>query len=296
MQGAKIMADGTKEAPITFTTAVANPGHGTGMWGGLIILGKAPTSKGTNSVEGLPDGDGAYGGSDNADNSGVLRYVRVWHGGSVIGQDNEINGITFAGVGSGTTCENIEVAFNKDDGVEFFGGTVNCKFVSVLYVDDDAIDMDLGYQGKIQFLFIMVKQSGHHAFEIDNSGSNPDATPRTWPKIYHCTVIGPQLHSPGSESTDDYAEGLVRIREGAGGEYANFVVTNVPGPAVYQDTCGTEVRTQTKPFDGADTQSYMWFSKKNILNDPSSPFALQTGCTGLTDSVNADPQLRDVAA
>merc|ERR1719238_898972 len=124
--------------------------------------------KGTNNVEGLDPSEGTYGGSDNNDNSGILRYVRVWHGGSVIGADNEINGIPFAGVGSGTTCEYIEVAFNKDDGVEFFGGTVNCKYVSVMFVGDDAIDTDEGYQGKLQFVSVLVSKDGHHGTEMDS--------------------------------------------------------------------------------------------------------------------------------
>merc|ERR1711988_467900 len=123
-----------------------------GLWGGLIIMGNAPVYKsssydanGGNTVEGV-EGH-YYGGNTRNDNSGVLQYVRVWYGGHVIGKDNEINGITFAGVGSGTTVDHIEVAFNKDDGVEFFGGTVNAKYVSVLFAGDDAFDTDLGYQG-----------------------------------------------------------------------------------------------------------------------------------------------------
>ena len=149
-RGAKIMADGTKDEPITFTTTSRTlPMRGT--WGGVIVLGNAPisTEGGENFVEGLEAG-GAYGGDDPEDDSGVLRYVRIWYGGAVIGQDNEINGLTLAGVGNGTTVEFIEVAFNLDDGIELFGGTVNLKYISVLFCGDDAIDTDEGYQGKIQ--------------------------------------------------------------------------------------------------------------------------------------------------
>jgi len=156
-QGAKIMAEGTAASPITFTTVLPQrllPLRGT--WGGLIILGQGIiTGGGTNDIEGLESGLGTYGGSDDADNSGTLKYVRVWYGGADIGFDptnpensgNEINGMTFGGVGSGTILEHLEVAFNKDDGLEFFGGAVNGKWLSALFVDDDAFDTDEGYQG-----------------------------------------------------------------------------------------------------------------------------------------------------
>lgn len=130
-RGATIIAQGTKDAPITFTTNEtidwSNPDTASkqGLWGGIIILGNAVVQGGSNEVEGITGY--YYGGNNNADSSGVLQYVRVWHGGSVIGANNEINGITFAGVGSGTIVDHIEVAFNADDGIECFGGTVDMK-------------------------------------------------------------------------------------------------------------------------------------------------------------------------
>merc|ERR1719453_1013669 len=192
------------------------------------------------------------------------------------------------------TCHNIEVAFNVDDGVEFFGGTVNCKYVTVLFVGDDAIDMDQGYQGKIQHLFIMVASTGHHAFEIDNDGSTPDKQPRTFPRIYNTLVVGPETHAPDPSSSDDVEQGLVRIREGAGGEYANFIVTNIYSSAVAQDKCGTETRTHTKPSSGTD---YLWFSAKNIMEQGKVKFNLKdsaapySNCAGLDTATEADPKL-----
>merc|ERR1719487_3080507 len=130
-----------------------------GKWGGLILLGDAPTNAASpKEVEGITGK--TYGGTDPADNSGTLQYVRVWHGGAVVGADNEINGITFGGVGSGTVVNHCEVAFNADDGFEFFGGTVNVKYLSVLFVGDDAFDTDKGFQGMGQFLFIMEGSEG----------------------------------------------------------------------------------------------------------------------------------------
>ena len=171
-RGAKIIANGTADKPIIFTSVLDNvrPGqkvgstlteYDFGKWGGLILLGKAPISA-TNGdtetqIEGIP-GDltyGKYGGSDAADNSGILKYVSVRHGGALIGDGNEINGITLGGVGSGTVIENIEVIGNLDDGVEIFGGTVNLKNVAVGFIGDDALDIDQNYAGTVDNFYII---------------------------------------------------------------------------------------------------------------------------------------------
>jgi hypothetical protein len=189
-RGGKINAAGTATLPIIFTTvadklSIADIAAGkfaspnlspelNGLWGGLIILGKAnvsASSSGTQKtevqIEGIPTSDpnGLYGGSDDADNSGVLKYVSVRHGGTEIGSGNEINGITFGGVGSGTVVENIEVIGNQDDGIEWFGGTVNCKNVLVWNVGDDGLDTDQAYRGTIEN-FAMIGVAGS-CFELD---------------------------------------------------------------------------------------------------------------------------------
>merc|ERR1712167_265334 len=201
-KGGVLNAIGTKSSPITFTAACnAKSLPSVGNWGGLIILGKAPTTeKLDKEVEGIPGK--YYGGPDPDDNSGTLKYVRVWYGGAAIAANNEINGITFAGVGSGTTVENCEVAFNLDDGFEWFGGTVNSKYLSVLFAGDDALDTDKGFTGKIQFAYVMVGSAGNHGTEMD---SKYDGTPRSYPQLYSATFIGHMNHVVGSTSTDDTA-------------------------------------------------------------------------------------------
>jgi len=191
-RGGKINAAGTATKPIIFTSiadklSIADIAAGkfaspnllpevNGLWGGLIILGKAKISaseSGTTTqktevqIEGIPTSDpnGLYGGSDDADNSGVLKYVSVRHGGTEIGAGNEINGITFGGVGSGTVVENIEVIGNQDDGIEWFGGTVNCKNVAVWNVGDDGLDTDQAYRGTIEN-FAIISAAGS-SFELD---------------------------------------------------------------------------------------------------------------------------------
>ncbi|MEA1986951.1 MAG: T9SS type A sorting domain-containing protein [Candidatus Marinimicrobia bacterium] len=219
-RGGILIANGTKNAPITFTSSLPDsslPARGT--WGGLIILGAAPTNKGTSFVEGLAGIP--YGGDNPADSSGILRYVRVWYGGRSIGQDNEINGITFAGVGNKTVVEYCEVAYNLDDGFEFFGGTVNVKYLSALFVGDDAFDTDEGYQGKGQFLFtIQGTDMCGRGFEMDNSGSNMDLQPRSYPQFSNATIIGPNGGTPTNDGSDE----LIRLREGTGGDFRNMLL------------------------------------------------------------------------
>ena len=228
-RGAKIMAEGTAELPITFTSVT---GTGSGTWGGLIINGNAPISNegGEAFVEGLVGVP--YGGSDPTDNSGILRYVRVWYGGSVIGQDNEINGITLAGVGNGTIVDHCEVAYNKDDGFEMFGGTVDLTNCAVINVGDDAFDTDNGYQGRGQFLFVHRDDASDKAHEMDNkTDSNFDSQPRSHPIFSNVTIVGGSVNA-------------VRVREGTGGDFRNYIMLGGTG-GIRNDNNGSEDVTQT---------------------------------------------------
>lgn len=190
-RGGKLMAEGTADMPIIFTSVAdeimpsdiaagnfASPNLSpsqNGLWGGVLICGRAKISASNSAgtaanevqIEGIPTSDqnGLYGGSDNADNSGVLKYISIRHGGTNIGAGNEINGLTLAGVGSGTVIENIEIVGNQDDGVEWFGGSVNCKNVLVWNCGDDGIDTDQSWSGTLDN-FIVITPSGH-CFELD---------------------------------------------------------------------------------------------------------------------------------
>jgi hypothetical protein len=190
-QGARIDAQGTPDAPIIFTSILDNITSGeivspnldeneSGLWGGLIVLGRAPISvdgdSETSNIEGIPvdDGFGTYGGTDPMDDSGILTYVSVRHGGVSIGSDNEINGVTFGGVGAGTIVDNIEVTANLDDGIEWFGGTVNCSNLLVWAADDDALDLDQAYSGTIDNAVVIAFGGTDHCLEFDGpEGSSP---------------------------------------------------------------------------------------------------------------------------
>lgn len=182
--GAKIHATGTVAEPIIFTSTDDQivPGQITspnltiankGLWGGVIILGDAPISPSsgtTSEIEGIPAGTvgTTYGGADATDNSGELQYVSIRHSGVIIGAGNEINGLTLGGVGSGTTIDHIEIYANLDDGIEFFGGSVNLSHGLVVKIDDDCYDIDQAYSGTItNIMAIIGENQDGDAFEID---------------------------------------------------------------------------------------------------------------------------------
>ena len=173
-QGGKIQAVGTADAPIVFTS-IYDEGQldegDQGLWGGVVILGYAPISAdaATALIEGLPAnlGYGEYGGSNIHDNSGVLKYVSIRHAGTLLGDGNELNGLTLGGVGSGTVIDQIEIVGNLDDGIEFFGGTVNASNLLVWAQGDDAFDIDQAYAGTISNFVNIEGSDSDHALEID---------------------------------------------------------------------------------------------------------------------------------
>lgn len=181
-RGAKIMAEGTATSPIIFTSVADEimPGQIespnldptlNGLWGGLIVLGNARVSLKANEtagqIEGIPvsDTNGLYGGTDDADNSGIIKYVSIRHGGTNIGEGNEINGLTLGGVGSGTIIENVEIVATQDDGIEFFGGAANMKNVIIWNNGDDALDTDQAFAGSVDNFVII--NPGDKGFELD---------------------------------------------------------------------------------------------------------------------------------
>jgi len=232
-RGGRIMAEGTAEAPIIMTGLADDlngsvPDDAEALWGGLIILGNAPTNNnaegGVKAIEGLPtdglDGDPMYGGDDADDNSGVVRYVSIRHGGSLIGGDNEINALTLGGVGRGTTLEYIEVWSNLDDGVEWFGGTAQIKYLVSSWIGDDAFDYDEGFSGKVQFALVLsnnanVKDDSWGGEHDGGVGNNEGNAPYAKPQFYNISYLG-----------DEGLLGTIVFRDNAGGEYHNSIFAN----------------------------------------------------------------------
>jgi hypothetical protein len=223
-RGSKLLAEGSAEAPIVFTSSKAPGSRASGDWGGLILNGRAPiNSCGSEAAAEGPceafgeGGTGWYGGGDADDDSGVLRYVRVEFAGTLISPDNELNGIAFQAVGRGTTVDYVQVHMNADDGIEFFGGTVDFRHVVVTGVGDDSLDWTDGWQGRGQF-FVgqQYPEMGDNGMEADNNAEDNAAAPRSGPRLSNVTLLG----VPDSTASDI---GML-LREGTGARLHNLVV------------------------------------------------------------------------
>ena len=218
-RGGRLVAEGTAAAPIVMTSDQPEGQRARGDWGGLIINGAAPLNIPGGVAEGEGD-TGEYGGDDPDDDSGVLRYVRVEFAGTEFSPDNELNGIAFQGVGNRTEVDYVQVHFNKDDGVEFFGGTVNAKHVVCTGIADDSFDWTDGWTGKGQFW--IAQQRGDDAdqgIEADNNGENNDLTPVSHPTLFNLTLIG----DPDDDQGDESDIGIL-LREGTRATIANSIV------------------------------------------------------------------------
>lgn len=204
-RGSRLNASGTASSPIIMTSiqdvqGTVNPDTDRGQWGGLVINGFAPINDcidatatgGTAACEKSGEGSSGLFGGDNAnDNSGTLQFMQVKYAGNLINDEDELNGIAFQGVGAGTTCDHIQVHNNSDDGVEFFGGSVQCNYLVLTGIGDDSLDWTDGWQGGAQY--VLVKQAddaGDRGIEGDNRSSNNDLTPRSNPTIANFTFIG----------------------------------------------------------------------------------------------------------
>ncbi|KAA3645161.1 MAG: carboxypeptidase regulatory-like domain-containing protein [Bacteroidetes bacterium] len=221
-KGGIINAIGTATEPIIMTyegdDGTPQLSNVKGQWGGLILLGNARlnSSPGSTQIEGIPTNEprGIYGGADDSDNSGTIKYVSIRHGGTDIGAGNEINGLTLGGVGSGTTIEYIEVVSNKDDGLEFFGGAPNAKHIITAFCGDDSFDYDEGFRGKGQFWVTVQDEESDRGGEHDGGTDPETATPYATPVIYNVTYIG------------NGTSRAITFRDNAGGEYHNSIFYN----------------------------------------------------------------------
>jgi hypothetical protein len=217
-RGSRLMAEGTAAQPITFSSLTDDNLSGQGEWGGVVIQGFAPQygPGGTGACFGsgtvcnvLGEGGtivGNYGGNDPADNSGTLRYVRIAEGGLIAGPNNEINGLTLQGVGHGTTIEFIQVHGNLDDGIEWFGGTVNVRYAVLTNNDDDDIDFDEGFKGNIQFAIVRKdpEKSGPTGSNdprgIEANSSDADFVPETEAALANILLIGSAVNNSTTSS------------------------------------------------------------------------------------------------
>ncbi|MGL6022210.1 MAG: hypothetical protein ACRC0A_03790 [Chitinophagaceae bacterium] len=210
--GAKLIAKGTKEEPIVFTSASPKGKRLPGDWGGLILCGNARNNAqgGVMQIEGGPRT--RHGGKDDNDNSGILQYVRVEFAGAPFQTDTEINGLTLGSVGSGTTIDHVQVSYCNDDSYEWFGGTVDCKYIVAYHGWDDDFDTDEGYRGRGQFWLSIrhpkiADRSRSNGSESDNNPEGSGAQPVTAPILSNVTFIGPKSQASDFSNNSTYIDG-----------------------------------------------------------------------------------------
>ncbi|MCX2745963.1 hypothetical protein OO013_18930 [Mangrovivirga sp. M17] len=277
--GAQIFAEGTATDPIIFT-AQNDDDSGTtylatdnAQWGGLIILGNAPASKGGVTqgiaIEGISSEEtrGQYGGNNPDDNSGILKYVSIRYTGIGLAVGDEIQGLTLGGVGAGTTIDYIDIFSTADDGIEIFGGTVNIKHISVAFSTDDDFDFDLGWRGNAQFLFSLFRSDADgfdHAGEWD--GASPDGADLfAAPNVYNYTAVGPGQDAPQGGKA-------ILMRDAFGGKLVNSVFVDFPSYAIeIEDRTDTDVDSYGRLT--TEVQGY----RTEVLNNTWSQFGNYDG-------------------
>jgi len=252
----QIKAEGTADKPIVFTSESTNPQRGD--WAGIVILGNAPTNASFNGVQGVGEVEGGVNNSDGlglygtpatqqqnpADNSGILRYVRIEYAGYAFLPDKEINALTLGGVGSQTVIDHIQISYSNDDAIEWFGGTVNCKYLIAYKTLDDDFDTDNGYNGRVQF-GIILRDSGVadiskvEGFESDNDAAGSSLTPQTAPVFSNITVIGPR--ATAANVGNAYYLAAAQIRRNSSLSLFNSVIMGWPVGVYIDATKGIPV-------------------------------------------------------
>ena len=234
-KGGKIMAEGTEQKPIIFTSNQEPGEREQGDWGGLLILGKANVNQNNPAIEGISPAVnyGTFNSTANDnDNSGILKYVRIEYAGIALTPNNETNSLTLGAVGSGTTIDYVQCTYGGDDSYEWFGGTVNCSHLISLAAWDDDFDNDFGYSGKVQFALAIrdpfnADQSGSNGFEVDNDASGTTATPKTACVYSNVTLLGPGFDSSKNNYSPNYGQAL-HLRRNCEISLFNSVFTGFP--------------------------------------------------------------------
>jgi len=263
--GGKLNAVGTKDKPIVFTAPTDAGKRLPGAWGGVVMLGKAPinVSSGNAQIEGFPATQPGivYGGTDVAHDCGTLKYARIEFAGFKLTDNNELNGLTLGGCGTGTVVDYVQVHKGADDGVEMFGGTANLKHILVSQPDDDGLDWDTGYRGKVQFLIVQQNADvGNMAFESDNNASQAaTAVPLSQPEVWNVTLIG----SNAQPGTAGKLQGGMHLKNGTGGKINNVIIAHFTDLAVDVDKTSTVTR-----FDNGELfiKNSIFWDNKNVAD------------------------------
>ena len=268
LRGGRLNAIGTRQQPIVFTSDQPAGSRARGDWGGLIINGRAPVNIPGGEGQGEAD-TGIYGGDDPNDNSGTLRYVRVEFAGVEFSPDNELNGIAFQGVGRGGTYEFIQVHMNRDDALEWFGGTADIKYAVASNAADDSFDWTFGWSGRAQFIAVHQRgDDGDNGIEADNNEFGNDFLPRSNPQIYNMTMCGDPDRNEGNESNR-----AIIFRRGTAVTFRNFLITGFKTTGLQFD--GTSTLDQVNNGTTRVGAGVIW-GLTTPLHSTAAPF-LQNG-------------------
>ncbi|SDC65970.1 hypothetical protein [Williamwhitmania taraxaci] len=280
--GGKLFAEGTQALPIIMTSAQAPGSRKPGDWGGLVICGKAKNNAGIMTIEGGLRTQ--HGGSDDTDNSGVIRYVRIEFAGYPFATDQEINGLTMGSVGNGTKVDHVQVSYSNDDSYEWFGGSVSCKYLIAFRGWDDDFDTDNGFSGKMQFLLgvrdpKIADQSVSNGFESDNNASGTATEPYTSAAFSNVTLIGPKGKDAQFANTASYVDGggmnpnngsrlglfhsAIQIRRNSHLNIFNSVAVGYPVGLIVENDKGSA--TQTAATNGVLAVQNVVFGGMTIL-------------------------------
>lgn len=284
LQGGTILAEGTSANPIVFTSNTSTPNAGD--WGGLILLGKAPINSvvggdatSTSEIGGLP-----YGGSASDDNSGILKYVRIEYSGGAADASSENNGFSFYGVGNGTTIEYIQAFEGKDDGVEFFGGTVNASFISVVGSQDDSIDWTEGFTGTLTNVYVEHRQA--HDKGIEGDGFNTDIGNNSEPIFWSSPTINNLTINGNGSSNENEA---IRLRAGTRALFNNVLLSGF-AEGFDLDSDGADSPTGQGVLDGDTGVADISFDDVtvNLKNDTEATFGEAEFFSGVGNGTGAD--------
>ena len=233
--GGKIFSEGTADAPVVFTSTSPPGERRAGDWGGVVINGKSLCNFPADECVG-EGSSGTYGGTDVNDDSGVMVYTRIEFAGFEVSFGNELNALTLNGVGAGTEIHHVQTNVGLDDGIEFFGGTVDLKYALVTNASDDSFDYSTGWQGRGQFWIAQQNpDDADNGFEVDGNEDDYNATPFTAPTIYNVTLVG---NGPGGDGGEKSDIGLL-LRRGTGGVIYNAVVIGFGDQALDVDNAET---------------------------------------------------------
>lgn len=284
-RGSQIIAEGTAAAPIVFTSSAPAGFRNYGDWGGLVVLGKAKNNQGDNvNIEGITAGaKGQYGGTADDDNSGKLTYVRVEFAGIALSTDNELNGITFGSVGSGTTVNHVQVSYSGDDAFEWFGGKVNGTHLVAYKTWDDDFDTDFGFSGKVQFAAAfrdpnVADKSGSNLFESDNNSAGDDNVPLTSAIFANVSAFGPFVYAKLSSGA--LSNGAVSANYQNGGHIRRNTALQILNSAIVG--AGTSANWPFRFTDSKTGANVAAEIKGNYIGRSVSATAM-TPTTGTTD-------------